>query len=265
MTGALPPLPDGLRVVRATPLSGGDVARSWRAELDDGRRVVVKATPYDADLEAEGLRALADAGAPVPSVVAVAHDVLVLDEVAGPPDWEGLGAALARVHARHGPAFGWHRDNVIGPLPQGNGWCARSGAFVVERRIAPHLDVLPADVAARLAAACEGPLPDLLDEHDPAPSLVHGDLWTGNVVDGRWLIDPAVHHADREADLAMLDLFGTPPRAFWSAYDAVAPLPEGWQRRRPALQLPPLLVHVRLFGAGYVGSVVTAMDAAGLP
>lgn len=265
MPDGLPPLPDGLRAVRAGRLAGGDVARAWRVVLADGRHVVVKSTPYAAGLEAEGLRALAAAGAPVPAVVAVTDDVLVMDEVSGPADWAGLGTALAAVHGHHGPAFGWHRDNVIGPLPQANGWCGRSGEFVVDRRIRPHLGVLPAAVAARLAAACDGPLPDLLDEHDPAPSLVHGDLWTGNVVAGRWLIDPAVHHADRETDLAMLDLFGSPPPAFWSAYEAVAPLPDGWRRRRPALQLPPLLVHVRLFGTGYVSRLVAAMDAAGLP
>jgi fructosamine-3-kinase len=260
-----PPLPGDLPpVVRAVPLGGGDVARAWRATLDDGRQVVVKATPYDATLEAEGLSALGAAGAPVPTVLAVAPDVLVLEAVGGPPAWEQLGTALAEVHATHGPAFGWHRDNVIGPLPQRNAWCDTSGALVVERRIRPHLEVLPVEVARRLADACERDLPALLDEHDPAPSLVHGDLWTGNVVAGRWLIDPAVHHADRETDLAALHLFGTPPAAFTAAYEAAAPLPDGWQRRRPLLQLHLLLVHVRLFGAGYVPSVVAALDAARL-
>ncbi|MFA9429350.1 fructosamine kinase family protein [Egicoccus sp. AB-alg2] len=263
---APPQLPDDLPAIRhATPLGGGDTARAWRAQLADGHHVVVKATPYDAGLEAEGLRVLAEAGGPVPAVLGVAQHVLVMEHVAGPADWERLGAALAHVHGHHGEGFGWYRDNVIGPLPQRNGWRDSSGAFVVERRIRPYLDDLPHEVARRLAAACDGPLPDLLDAHAPAPSLVHGDLWTGNVVDGRWLVDPAVHHADRETDLAMLTLFGAPPPAFWSGYEAVAPLPDGWRRRRPALQLPPLLVHVRLFGHGFVPSVVRALDAAGLP
>lgn len=262
----VPRLPDGLAdVTHATPLGGGDTGRAWRAELSDGHDVVVKVTPYDARLEAEGLGALGDAGGPVPDVLAADHDVLVMEHVTGPPDWEGLGAALAGVHGHHGPAFGWHRDNVIGPLPQANGWLPTSGEFVVERRVRPYLDDLPTGVAHRLSAACDGTLPELLDAHEPAPSLVHGDLWTGNVVDGRWLIDPAVHHADRETDLAMLTLFGRPPGAFWSGYEAVAPLADGWERRRPALQLPPLLVHVRLFGAGYVSSLVQALDDAGFP
>lgn len=262
----LPGLPGELpAVVRATRLGGGDIARAFDATLADGRRVVVKVTPYDATLEAEGLRALGAAGGPVPEVLATSSEVLVLAHVGGPAAWEALGAALAAVHADRGPAFGWHRDNVIGPLPQRNTWTDTSGAFVVDHRIRPHLEVLPADVAGRLAAACDGPLPELLDAHDPPPSLVHGDLWTGNVVAGRWLIDPAVHHADRETDLAMLTLFGAPDPAFWRGYEAVAPLPDGAERRRPALQLYPLLVHVRLFGAGYVPSVVRALDDAGLP
>jgi fructosamine-3-kinase len=259
----VPPLPGDLpAVVRAVPLTGGDIARAWDATLAGGRRVVVKATPYDATLEAEGLDALRGAGGPVPAVLAVTADVLVLEHVGGPADWAGLGAALASVHGHHGPAFGWHRDNVIGPLPQANRWTSTSGAFVVERRIRPHLEVLPPEIRTRLADACDGPLPALLDAHDPAPSLVHGDLWTGNVVAGRWLIDPAVHHADRETDLAMLTLFGDPDPAFWRGYEAVAPLPDGWEQRRPALQLPPLLVHVRLFGAAYVPSVVRNLAAA---
>ena len=261
----MPRLPDGVPAIgQATPLGGGDIARAWRAQLSDGRDVVVKETPYDARLEAEGLQALADAGGPVPAVLGVDRDVLVIEYVTGPPDWEGLGSALAGVHGQHGSAFGWHRDNVIGPLPQANGWLPSSGAFVVERRIRPYLDDLPAEVAHRLAVACDGPLPELLDAHAPAPSLVHGDLWTGNVVAGRWLIDPAVHYADRETDLAMLTLFGQPPPPFWAGYEAVAPLADGWERRRPVLQLPPLLVHVRLFGAGYVPSVVRALDQARL-
>lgn len=259
----VPRLPEGLPAVRdARVLTGGDVARAWRATLADGRRVVIKATPYDAQLEAEGLDALRVAGAPVPTVLGVDVGVLVLEEVGGPPAWADLGAALATVHASVGPAFGWHHDNVIGPLPQLNGWRGTSAEFVVERRIRPHLGALPDAVARRLAAACDGPLPDVLDEHDPSPSLVHGDLWTGNVVDGRWLIDPAVHHADRETDLAMLALFGPPPAAFWSGYADVSAPVDGSERRRPLLQLPPLLVHVRLFGASYVDAVVRALDAA---
>jgi fructosamine-3-kinase len=249
-------------VVRTAPLPGGDIGEVRRADLADGRTVVIKATSYDAALEAEGLRALADAGAPTPEVLAVEPRRLVLSYVSGPADWPALGTALAQVHRRSADRFGWHRDNVIGPLPQRNTWTRRWPDFYVERRLAPYLADLPVRTAARLERAMTGPLWEMLD-HDTVASLVHGDLWVGNVVDGRWLIDPAVHHADREVDLAMLALFGDAPTAFHRAYAAAWPLDPGWQRRRPALQLAPLLVHVRLFGGGYVAGVERRLDEVG--
>jgi fructosamine-3-kinase len=247
---------------RASRLHGGDISDVVRVELGDGTTVVAKTTSYDADLEAEGLRALADAGAPVPEVLAVEPRLLVLAHVSGRADWAGLGAALARAHGHRVDRFGWHRDNVIGPLPQDNTWTRSWPGFYVERRLAPYLDDLPTATAARLERAMSGPLPEVLD-HDAVPSLVHGDLWTGNVVDGAWLVDPAVHHADRELDLAMLALFGDVPAAFHRAYAEAWPLDPGWEARRPALQLAPLLVHVRLFGGGYVAGVERRLDVLG--
>lgn len=243
-------------------LPGGSICAVFAAVLDDGRRVVVKETPYPAEVEADGLTALAAAGAPVPEVLLVAGDLLVLAEVAGSPDWAGLGHRLAEVHRVVGPAYGWDRDNRIGPLVQPNGRLADWPAFLAERRIRPHLGAaaLPADARRRIEEGLDGSVSELLPASPPA-SLVHGDLWSGNVVDGRWLIDPAVHHADREYELAFADVFGGFPAAFWDAYEAAWPLPAGWQERRPVLQLPHLLVHVRLFGSGYVGAVLARLDA----
>lgn len=245
-------------------MSGGMIADVWQGRLSDGTEVVVKSTDYDAQLEAEGLEALGDAGAPVPSVVAVDTDVLVLELVRGEPDWETLGARVATVHRHRGDHFGWHRDNVIGPLPQDNGESDDWGEFYATRRVFAwsDADALPDEVRRRLHRACDGPLQALVD-HDAPPSLVHGDLWSGNVVDGAYLIDPAVHHADREFELAFAALFGGIPRAFWNGYEAAWPLDDGWQDRRPALQLYHLLVHVELFGAGYVGQVGRRLDELG--
>ncbi len=259
------PLPEALGPpVRRRPLAGGSIAEVERLDLADGRVAVAKWTPYDARLEAEGLRALAAAGAPVPRVLHVEQGLLVLEHVSGTPDWAALGTSLARVHlADAGPAFGWERDNVIGPLPQHNAPTDAWPAFYGEHRLAPYLGDLPPDLARRLGEAIEdGRLARLLD-HDVRPSLVHGDLWSGNVVDGRWLVDPAVHRADREYDLAFAALFGGFPDAFWRAYAEHAPLDEGWRERRPALQLHHLLVHVRLFGGGYLRQVIDRLDVLG--
>jgi len=262
-TQPLPDLPGDFPGVRtARPLGGGDVAGVWDVALMDGCRLVVKAAGTDPALEAEGLAALRAAGAPTPAVLALDDRVLVLEHVSGASDLPQLGRALARMHEATAERFGWHRDNVIGPLPQRNAWTADWPTFYVEQRLRPHLPVLPASIAARLTRAIEGPLPELL-EHAARPSLVHGDLWSGNLVAGRWLIDPAVHYADREVDLAMLDLFGGVPEALQAGYDAVWPLGAGWAARRPALQLYPLLVHVRLFGAGYLRGVRARLDQLG--
>lgn len=233
---------------------------SIRRGVVDGRPVITKATDYDARLEADGLRALAAAGAPVPRVVEATEDRVTMDEVDGPNDWEGLGRSLARCHQATADAYGYHQDNVLGPLPQVNTWDASWPRFYAERRLSPYLGDLPDTLAVRIRTAIDsGALADLLD-HGQEPSLVHGDLWSGNVVAGRWLIDPAVHYADRELDAAFAAVFGGIPDRMWKAYAEVWPLADGWRERRPALQLYHLLVHVRLFGGGYVGMVADRLD-----
>ena len=244
-------------------LAGGDVDEVWRLRFEDGSAVIVKQSPAEAALEAEGLEALRAAGAPTPEVLAVDGTILVLEEVSGPGDVRELGRAVATAHLATATSFGWHRDNVIGPLPQPNRSSSNWPEFYARQRLAPHLEALPLPVSRRLHHAVErGALASLLD-HDPAASLVHGDLWSGNIVGDRWLIDPAVHHADRELDLAMLALFGGIPTGFLGGYEEVWPLDEGWEQRRPALQLYHLLVHVRLFGAGYIPAVVSRLDRLG--
>lgn len=250
-------------VVEERPLAGGDVATVRRVRTDRGHDLVVKTPPYDARIEADGLEALRAAGAPVPEVMHVDAAVVVLAHVGGPvDDGAALGATLARVHGHTGPSFGWDRDNLIGTLPQDNTRTTDWPTFYAERRIRPHLRHLPDEVRHRLDKALAGPLPDLLD-HDAMPALVHGDLWSGNIVAGRWLIDPAVHHADREFELAFATLFGGLPPRFLEAYLAEAPLDAGWQQRRPVLQLYHLLVHVGMFGRSWLTGIVSRLDNLG--
>lgn len=229
----------------------------------DGLPAVLKEPSYDATTEADGLRALGEAGAHVPRILEATPSRLVLEAVTGDGDWPACGRRLAAVHQTRGPGFGWERDGFIGPLPMSNAYDDDWPRFYAAHRLLPWVDDLPGDLARRLHRAIEdGRLAALLD-HDVAPSLVHGDLWSGNVVGGEWLIDPAVHHADRELDLAMARLFGGFPAAFFSAYEEVWPLDDGWRERLPALQLFHLLVHVRLFGGGYVAQVAARLDTLG--
>lgn len=237
------------------------ICTAVRGRLADGRQVVVKRCPYPADLEAEGLQALAAAGAPVPEVLGAGQRTLVIAHVGGTPDWAGLGRAIATLHRTTGLRYGWARDNQDGRLMQDNGWSDDWPTFFVERRLRAHLAApeLPAALRRRLDRACDGPLPALLPA-DPPPSLIHGDLWVGNIIDGRWLVDPAVHYADRELELAYLHMSGRVPPELLAGYRDEWPLDPGYEQRRPALQLHKLLVHVRYFGARYLPRVASVLD-----
>lgn len=233
-------------------------------EVRDGIAVVRKATPsYDARTEAAGLRALAAAGADVPEVIAVSAEEIVLAEVTGDGDWEACARRLASVHADVGDEFGWDRDGAIGPLPMANEPDDDWPRFYARHRVLPYLSSLPGELARRIRAAVDDDRLAALLDHDVPPSLVHGDLWSGNVVGGQYLIDPAIHRADRELDLAMARLFGGFPDRFHAAYEEAAPLDDGWRGRLPALQLFHLLVHVELFGGGYVAQVADRLDRLG--
>ena len=242
---------------------------SWasveRVEQPDGSTVAVKRTSYDARVEASGLRMLADAGAPVPPVLEATSERLVMTWLDGPADWELLGRTLAKVHRATSTRFGLDHDNFIGALPQRNTEHALWGVFFAETRVLDHLDdpAVPAELARKLRQACDGPLQSLLGGHGPRPSLIHGDLWAGNVVGGRWLIDPAVAFADREMELAFMTMFGGIPSAMMDSYLDEWPLDDGWELRRPALRLHHLLVHVRLFRGGYVAQLAQTLEQLG--
>lgn len=247
------------RPVEVALVKGGWVGTTWRARLADGATVIVKQTPYPADAEVDGLGALADAGVPTPPVLGFAGGTLVLELVTGPADWAGLGVAIARMHGVTGERYGWHRDNQAGRFVQPNAWLDDWPTFFVERRVRAHLadPSVPAEFRLRLERACDGPIQALLPDR-PARSLTHGDLWPGNTVEGRWVIDPEVSFADRELDLAYMEMAGEPfPAQFWGAYREALPFPEGYEERRRLLELHHRLLQVRHFG----DSQVPALDA----
>jgi len=215
--------------------------------------------------EADGLAALSAAGArvPVPLCQGQAGEqaFLVLEhlELRGNGDYAALGRSLAKVHSIRGESFGWRRDNYIGRTRQLNRCSPSWSGFWCEARLGPQLDLARKNgfrgsllkKGEQLAEA----VPGLLSEHAPAASLLHGDLWSGNagfLADGTpVLFDPAVYWGDREADLAMTELFGGFPQDFYSAYAEAAPLDRGYAVRKTLYNLYHVLNHANLFGGGY--------------
>ena len=159
--------------------------------------------------------------------------------------------------------FGFDRDNFCGLTPQENAWSGDWAGFFRDRRLGALIRRLEQrgdlgaderDVYARLLDR----LPDLLG-HAPRPSLIHGDLWSGNFLAaavGPALVDPAAYCADREAEWAMMLLFGGFPETVLAAYQEAWPLPEGWRERVPLYQLYHVLNHFLLFGGGYGGQAI---------
>lgn len=262
----------GAEPVSLRPLSGGCVAEVYRVAMPDGADLVAKLDRgADPKLDREGfmLRRLEGAGVPVPRVIACERDALVMTHVEndGHSSAEGeaaLGELVAALHEHGGERYGLERDTLIGPLEQPNAWDDDWRRFFAERRILPMADAaerrgaLPAGTRGRLARLCER-LDRLIPEPNP-PSLVQGDLWSGNVLwrGGRpaALIDPAVYYADAEVELAFIDLMGGVGPAFWDAYAARRPIEPGFRAvRRDLYTLYPLLVHAVLFGGGYGASV----------
>jgi fructosamine-3-kinase len=171
--------------------------------------------------------------------------------------WAAMGKALAALHRQTGPRFGWQRDNYIGLAPQVNTWKDDWCEFFVECRLRPQAHKAGIDIPEKRVRA-------LLADHRPMPSLLHGDLWNGNAgftADGPVVFDPAVYYGDREADLAMTELFGGFRREFYEGY---GPLDAGYERRKHLYNLYHLLNHLNLFGGGYLGQVKATLGLLGL-
>ncbi|TDQ46599.1 fructosamine kinase family protein [Actinorugispora endophytica] len=213
-------------------------------------------------------------GSPVPGVAGWDERTLVLpwvDERPPTPEAaERFGHQLAAMHLAGADSFGADWDGFIGPLPMDNTRTRSWPEFYAEYRVIPYLRraadrgaLTPADV--RLVEKVLDVLERLAGEPEP-PARIHGDLWNGNVIwqdDGAVVVDPAAHGGHREADLAMLSLFGLAHLdRVRDAYNHAAPLAAGWRGRIPLHQLHPLLVHVCLFGAAYRTTVLEAARAA---
>ena len=264
------PIPGSLRaelgICSEASASGGCIHECYRVVIAGEARFLKLNSELHADAftaEAEGLTALRQAGAraPAPLGHGVGHGraYLLLEflELTGRRDFGELGRMIAALHRHIGERFGWPRDNYIGSTPQANGWHDNWGEFWLECRLRPQFAL-----AKRNGFPLSLPSLKLLERHRPAPSLLHGDLWSGNagfIAQGPVLYDPAVYYGDREADLAMTELFGGFPRAFYEAYHAAWPLESGYERRKHLYNLYHLLNHLNLFGSSYLPRVQSTL------
>ncbi|MBK8181396.1 MAG: fructosamine kinase family protein [Candidatus Competibacteraceae bacterium] len=172
---------------------------------------------------------------------------------------EWLGRQLAGLHDKPQPYFGWHRNNTIGATPQSNGHCEDWVEFWRQQRLGFQLELAAFNgyggALQRWGEQLSLHLEGLFRGYRPRPALLHGDLWGGNVgclVDGEPVIyDPAVYYGDREADLAMTELFGGFSERFYAAYREALPLEVGYPQRRTLYNLYHVLNHLNLFGGGY--------------
>jgi len=229
------------------------------------------------EAEADGLRELAAARAiRVPAVVCTGlcdeQAYIVMEYIAldggGKNAMARFGEQLAQMHRYTSAAYGWHRDNTIGSTPQRNARSEDWQVFWREQRLGEQLKLAQRhglgmrviEKGERLQAR----LADFFSGYTPPSSVLHGDLWSGNYAISREgepvIFDPAVYFGDREADLAMTELFGGFGREFYAAYNAAWPLDAGYAQRKTLYNLYHILNHFNLFGGGYAGQAETMIE-----
>jgi len=258
------------------PVSGGCISEAWQVRTTEETVFVKLSTGLSPGMlaaEAEGLHELAKSGAiRVPEVIRLTEDFLILEFIPAainPPSdfWSKLGRQLANLHAYSQKIPGFHQDNFIGRSPQKNHSTANWKEFFWQSRLLPQWELavqrgIP-NTTKLLWQQLESRWPAPLEGSSPQASLLHGDLWSGNVlvsINGEpVVIDPAVYYGDAEADLSLTYLFGGFSAAFYQAYHEIRPKSEGFARRQKVYQLYHLLNHFNLFGKSYTQSVESCL------
>jgi protein-ribulosamine 3-kinase len=260
---------------RVNPVSGGSINQCCRLDTSAGE-FFLKANdafryPGMFDKEAGGLETLRkNSDFIIPEVILTGETdgmaFLALEYISpGRPDekfWIDAGKKLAAMHKKSNDYFGFHEDNYIGSLPQSNTRHSSWADFFIEERLEKQLALAMSN--KRLDESAAGQFKRLYLKIETliplsSPSLLHGDLWSGNFLTGSGpnpcLVDPAVYYGNREFDIAMSKLFGGFDEAFYRSYAEEFPADDGIDKRTDLHNLYPLMVHVNLFGGSYVGQV----------
>ncbi len=259
-------------------IGGGCINSAFRVE-GGGRRYFVKFNSANLldmfEAEAEGLNEMARADAvyvpqPVTTGISDSHAYLVMEylETGSSGDMQTFGEQLAQMHRYTRDRFGWHRDNTIGSTSQPNDWSSDWIAFWREQRLGFQLELAHRHGAGSTlydrGQQLMEHVADFFTDYQPVASVLHGDLWSGNYAFTRSgepvIFDPAVYYGDREADLAMTELFGGFSRAFYDGYDAAWPIDPGYATRKTFYNLYHILNHFNLFGGGYASQAQRMID-----
>jgi protein-ribulosamine 3-kinase len=266
-------------ILATTPVGGGSINEAYHLDGTDGARYFLKLNesrhlPMFA-AEATGLKMIAATNTirvpqPVAHGSAGEQCYLVLEhlELDSRGNSRLLGEQLAALHRCCGTKFGFAQDNFIGTTPQPNAWTDDWVTFWREHRLGFQLRLAEQNGCRgqlqSLGVKLLHALPAFFDNHTPQPSLLHGDLWSGNhafLADGTpTIFDPAAYYGDRECDLAMTELFGGYPADFYAAYRAAYPLDAGYATRKNLYNLYHILNHANLFGGGYAGQAEQMMQ-----
>lgn len=262
---------NNLNLIEATTLSGGDINEVFLLKCVKGSFVVklnsASKFPEMFTAEAKGLDLLKNSKSfRIPKVVATGvikeASYLLMEYIptgSPKPDfWEIFAQNLVTLHKTTQNSFGLDHDNYIGSLPQQNTYCQTASEFYISERLEPQFRMASDNgfQFKNLRKFYKNIAEEIPDE---PPALIHGDLWNGNFMVSEEgnpvLIDPAVAFAPREMDLAMMKLFGGFNSSLFEMYDSIFPLKSGWKNRIDLWQLYYLLVHLNLFGSGYLGQV----------
>ncbi|HRI76647.1 MAG TPA: fructosamine kinase family protein [Alphaproteobacteria bacterium] len=265
----------GLHITAVAPLSAANNAQIYRLVFATGEVRVAKVAERGLDTEAWMLKYLREKSPlPVPEVFYSNEHVIIMEFVQsqGMVDYRVESAAaeqIAALHAVTHDSYGMERDTLVGSLTQPGGWEKDWPSFFAEKRLMhmAHRALKENKIDARMLTQIEkiaAKLPAML-QGGQAPSLVHGDIWSGNIIPGRGKIaaflDPAIYYADAEVELAFIRLFNTFSDSFFAKYNEIRPIRAGFfEERAEVYALYPLLVHTRLFGASYARKAQKILD-----
>ncbi len=261
-----------LKMIKTQPVGGGCINNALKLSTSEGEFFLKWNSTAPKDMfakEAAGLTEMSQAESVlvIPRAIFYAEQsdfpgLLLMEYLSPAMNTTGfdetLGRGLAQMHQKSAVEYGFHHSNYCGTTVQDNSWTTNWPEFYTQNRINSLINQIKKSrglslVEQKIFDKLIDRLPNLLP-HSTIPSLIHGDLWSGNYMftaKGPALIDPACYYADREMELGMMKLFGGFSTKVWGAYQEEWPLPEDWQQRNQLYQLYHVLNHYLLFGGSY--------------